>query len=144
MTSTGTRIRDAFDYLLRRGYSLAAESDAGMAGTIAYRSALLWLSFEWDRSDPWLTFTFVRVGPEPVLWTDVDQALTKNSHPEYGPSALPEAPIPTLVAFLGATLEALEQELESPASVEFHAAIRRLESSRRRELAVIRAARRFR
>ena len=44
MPATASRIHEEFDFLLDRGYVLAAESYAGMAGTIAYRSPLLWLS----------------------------------------------------------------------------------------------------
>src|SRR4029077_5816270 len=126
-----------------RGYKLAAESDGGMAGTIAYRSPRLWLSFEWDRSNPWLTFTFTDVGPAAVMWTNVDRALNGHAHSQYGPNTHPEAPIPALVAFLEEMLPELEARLESadPAIVNV---ARELERAERQELAELRAARRFR
>ena len=143
MPATAHQIRAAFDSLLSRDYVLAAESDAGMAGTIAYRSPHLWLSFEWDRSDPWLTITFKDVGPNPVMWTEVDRVFGGKAHPEYDPNTLPEAPVPRLLAFVQAVLPALEARLQERDSLTLNAA-RDLEGAQRRTLAELRAARRFR
>ena len=136
------RLRAAFDFLLARGYVVAAESD-GIGGTVAYRSKQLWLSFQWDRWDPWLTFTVIKLGPHDFYWTDVDFVLNGKRHPEFAPNRLPEAPIPTLVAFVDANLARLEEALSAPNGSDVEKALRDLEAARRRELENLTTAPRF-
>lgn len=113
MVPSHEQVRTAFDFLLSRGYTFVAEHAVAMAGTIVFRRPHIWLNVEWDRSEPWITFTFTGVGPEPVMWTEVDRALMGHTHPEYGPDN-PTAPLSTLVAFLHTCLPSLVSVLKRP------------------------------
>jgi len=115
-----------------------------MAGTVAYRSPLLWLSLEWDRSDPWLSFTISSIGPHAFFWTAVDHLLNGTTHPEYGPNTLPEAPIAQLGAFVRDNLDELERRLSPPHRHEFEARFRAIAAEIRREREAIVRKRRFR
>jgi hypothetical protein len=111
MTSLHHDIRSAFDFLLERGYSLI-ESPGGMGGTVAYRSPALWISIEWDRLWPWMTFTFVRSGPEPLSWTEVNSLL--RTTPDGTNSQLPASPsVQELSAFVKENIQSIERLVQT-------------------------------
>ena len=113
--STGDEIRDAFAFLTReRGYRLIADSDAGMGGSLTYRSAELWIAVEWDRGDPWLEFSPTRSEVK-VDWDVVDHLL--RGVPQYEGLGVPvrTASVPELAAFLRAHLDEIEARFRSPA-----------------------------
>lgn len=132
MPATAERIRKAFDFLLQRGYTLAVESDAGMAGTIAYRSPLLWISLEWERSNPWLSVTLTRTAPNSFSWPLIDRVLSGKLHPEYPLNSLAEAPVERLATWVRENLDELERHLVAPFRAEFEARLRAADSNARR------------
>lgn len=115
-----------------------------MAGSVAYRSPTLWISLEWDRGDPWLSFTLTHMTPNSFLWPLVDHVLTGRSHPEYRPGMLPEAPILELAAFVRDNLDELETRVSPPHRTAFEARLRAEQGDARRELEEFRRSRKFR
>jgi hypothetical protein len=114
--STADRIRAAFAFLTDGpGYRLIVDSDAGMAGSIAYRSLDLWITAEWDRGDPWLTFSAARSAAGPFGWELVDHLL--RSAPHFDSAAVPTAEVPAeqLATWLRPRLAEIETRFRPPA-----------------------------
>ena len=112
--SVADRIKDALDFLTtERGYRRVAASDAGMAGSVGYRSDALWITAEWDRGEPRLVVTpvgtTVRAG-----WEVLDPLLRGAAHYDGPVVAAREAPPAELAAWLRAHLDELEARLHPP------------------------------
>lgn len=144
MFSTTETIHTAFDFLLARGYAVVAESDGAMAGTVAYRSPLLWISLEWERGNPTLSFTLTRTTPNSFAWTLVDRVLNGELHLEFAPNVVPSAPVAELATFLRANLDELERRLSPPECEAFEAHLRAEQGSSRQQLEEFQRNRKFR
>ena len=113
--STGDNIRDAFAFLTReRGYRLIADSDAGMGGSLTYRSDELWIAVEWDRGDPWLAFSPTRSEVK-ADWDLMDHLLRGAAQYEGAGIPIRTAPVPELAAFIRAHLDEIEARFHGPA-----------------------------
>jgi hypothetical protein len=136
--SESSRIRAEFEFLTSRGYEVAVESDVGMAGTVAYRSPLLWIVFEWDRSDPWLSFTLTGMPPNSISWRAIEYLLNGASAAEHDSltSAFADcagAPVERLGAFVRANLDELERRLVPPYRAEIVEQLRTMQANMRQQ-----------
>jgi hypothetical protein len=134
--STGDGIRDAFAFLTQeRGYRLIADSDAGMGGSLTYRSSELWIAVEWDRGDPWLEFSPTRSEVK-VDWDLMDHLL--RGAPQYEGVGVPvrTAPASELAAFVRAHLDEIEARFRGAAR---EATVAALLGLRRGQLARVQA-----
>lgn len=124
MFSTSERIRAEFDFFLARGYTIAAESDVAMAGSVIYRSPLLWIALDWERGDPALSFTLTETTPNSIPWPIVDRVLNGNPHSEFNRGYFLESgvgPISQLSQFARENIDRLENRLRSTSRAEFEA-----------------------
>jgi hypothetical protein len=134
--STGDEIRETFAFLTQeRGYRLIADSDAGMGGSLAYRSPELWITVEWDRSDRWLEFSPTRSAVK-VDWDLVDHLLRGAPHYEGAGVPMRTAPVPELAAFVRAHLIEIEARFRGPARA---ATVSTLLALRKEQLARVQA-----
>jgi len=146
--STSKRIRAEFDFLLARGYTVVAESDAGRVGSIAYRSRLLWIGLDWqDYDDLALSFTLTGTTPNSIPWPIVDRVLNGNPHLEFNRGYFPESgagPIAQLSQFVRENIDKLENQLRSTSRAEFEARLRQETDAPRAALREYVRTRRFR
>ena len=130
--STGDAVRAAFAFLpAEHGYRLMADSDAGLGGSLAYRSPDLWITVHWDRSDPWLEFSPTNLDAR-FDWDLVEHLLRGAEC--YEGVALPvrTAPAPDLAAFLRQHLPEIERRFQDSARPETLTRLAELQAEQRR------------
>ena len=112
--STADEVREAFDFLVDlHGYRLIVCS-TGMGGTVAYRSELLWISLEWDRSAPWLEVAPSRSGIQAFGQATLAWLLSGADFDQFRGESARFASLEELATFVRENLHATEALFRGP------------------------------
>ena len=130
--STGAAIREAFAFLpAAHGYRLIADSDAGMGGSMTYRSADLWITVSWDRGDHWVEFSPTNIDAK-FDWELIKHLLRGAEHYDGLGVPVHAAPIPELATFVREYLPEIERRFRDPALPQTVARLGELQVEQRR------------
>jgi len=133
LSQIADQIKNAFAFLLLRGYALVAESDVGpLAGAITYRSTELWIAVEWDHGSAHVEFAATGSWAGRVPWDNVDHLLRGVTRYEHEPPLFQSAPIPVLATFVRERLEEIERRFSPAERSATEAFLNILEADRRR------------
>ena len=132
--STGDAVRDAFAFLQEaHNYRLIVDSDAGMGGSLGYRSPELWITVHWDRDDPWLEFSPTDIDDR-FDWDVVEHLLRGAEHYQGKGVPVRTAPVPELAAFLRQHLAEIERQFRGPERVVTLARLGQLQAEQQRRV----------
>ncbi len=130
--STGDAIREAFAFLpAAHGYRLIADSDAGMGGSLTYRSADLWITVSWDRGDHSVEFSPTNIDGK-FDWELIEHLLRGAERYEGVGVPVRAAPVPELAAFVSQYLPEIERRFRDPALPETLTRLAELQAEQRR------------
>ena len=133
MSSLLEQVKEAFAFLLPRGYAIVEEADEGMGGGVTYRSADVWIDVGWER-DGGVSLEFASTHSSwygRVPWDNIDHLLRGVARYEHEPPLFRTASLDTLTKFVRTNLTEIEERFAGERRDATASFLERLERDRR-------------